>query len=130
MTCAKSLVHVPFLLALAFLGVGGATLAEEQRADAPPSGDKGQYDFVAKGERVPVKDGDFSIKPPTGWEVYTHHPSLTLLMQVPFQQGIKYQRTIQVASFSDPRFIDEVTAKEYEDVIVRKFSVASASLVD
>lgn len=85
-------------------------------------------DFVAEGSRVTVKEGDFSLAPPRGWEVYAHNPSLTLLMQVPHQPGMKYQRTIQVASFSGPRYIDEVTAKEYEEVIVRKFSAATASV--
>ena len=85
---------------------------------------------IADGSRITLRDGEFSIQPPPGWEVYTDHPSLTLLMQVPFKPDMKYQRTIQVASFAGPRFVDEVTAKEYEDVIVRKFSAASGGMVD
>lgn len=104
--------------------------AAETQAPAPDSS-KGAYDFVAEaGKRVTVREGDFSMQPPVGWEVYVNLPSLSLLMQVPHTKGEKYQRTIQVASFSGSRFIDEVTAKEYEDVIVRKFSVASASIED
>lgn len=120
-------------------GAAGAPGADE-RATAAESQDGGQAgsgvsadgkavaDFVADGSRVSVRNGDFTVQPPRGWEVYTHLPSLTLLMQIPYQPGMKYQRTIQVASFSGSRFIDEVTAKEYEDVIVRKFSATSTSI--
>src|SRR5690606_29572556 len=89
---------------------------------APAEAKKASYDFIAEpNKRVTVRDGDFSLQPPVGWEVYVNLPSLSLLMQVPHAPGMKYQRTIQVASFSGPRYIDEVTAKEYEEVIVRKF---------
>lgn len=85
-------------------------------------------DFSGDGQRISVRDGDFSLVPPKGWEVFTHLPTLTLLMQVPHEPGMRYQRTIQVAGFSGPRYIDEVTAKEYEEVIVRKFSQTTASI--
>lgn len=88
----------------------------------------GKPDFLSDGTRVTVRDGDFSIVPPLGWEVFTNLESLTLLMQVPHQPGMRYQRTIQVASFSEPRFIDEITAKEYEKVIVGKFSSISSAI--
>jgi hypothetical protein len=107
--------------------------APEASASAPNPTDpkKPNYDFIAEaGKRVEIREGDFSLQPPVGWEVYVNLPSLSLLMQVPHTPGERYQRTIQVASFSGPRYIDEVTAKEYEDVIVRKFSTASASIVD
>ena len=124
----SSLKQFLVLFALAWGFFPGPARAD----DAPsPVEAKTDYDFIADGtKRIPLKGGDFSITPPAKWEVYTHHPSLTLLMQVPYKAGIKYQRTIQVASFGGSRFIDEVTAKEYEEVIVRKFSVASASLED
>ncbi len=43
---------------------------------------------------------------------------------------MKYQRTIQVASFSGVKFIDEISIKEFEELIVRKFSQTSASVED
>lgn len=100
--------------------------------NAPAGGKVGlaHPDFIADGSRVTVRDGDFSLKPPKGWEVFTKLDSLTLLMQIPKQQGMRYQRTIQVASFSEPRFIDEMTAKEYEAVIVQKFSAVSSAIED
>ena len=88
----------------------------------------GKPDRIGTGERVVVRDGDFSMIPPNGWEVYEHLNDLTLLMQMPHQSGLKYQRTIQVASFARPRYIDETTAKEYEEVITRKFSATSAAV--
>ncbi len=88
----------------------------------------GKPDLISGGERLSVRDGDFSVTPPKGWEVYEHLGDLTLLMQMPHQDGVKYQRTIQVASFSNPRFIDETTAKEYEEVITRKFAATSAAI--
>ena len=91
-------------------------------------GTAGKPDLISSGERVSVRDGDFSVTPPKGWEVYEHLGDLTLLMQIPHQDGVKYQRTIQVASFSGPRFIDETTAKEYEEVITRKFAATSAGI--
>jgi len=102
----------------------GPSAAALKAASAVPE----DVDLISDGSRISLRKGDFTIKPPLGWEVYTHHPQLTLLMQVPYKPGMKYQRTIQVASFAGPRYIDEVTAKEYEQLIVRKFSVASASI--
>lgn len=86
------------------------------------------YDFISTGERLELKDGDFSIVPPVKWEVFKNHPSLTLLMQVAHNQTLKYQRTIQVASFSGNKYIDEVTAREFEGIIVNKFSHLTSSI--
>src|SRR4051812_45726586 len=65
--------------------------------------DLSKPEYYADGTRITVKGGDFSIKAPKGWEVFTKLDNLTLLMQVPKRPGMKYQRTIQVASFSEPR---------------------------
>jgi hypothetical protein len=86
------------------------------------------FDLISNGERIQVKEGDFSITPPNGWEVFTNHPSLTLLMQVPHEPSLKYQRTIQVASFGGKKYIDDVTAREFEKIIVSKFSQLTASI--
>ena len=58
---------------------------------------------TADGSRITLREGDFSIIPPKGWGVYTQRPDLTLLAQPPLQNGMKYQRTLQVAGFSGPR---------------------------
>jgi len=110
---------------------GAASAAPSPVGAVAPSnnpGTAGKPDLISSGERVSVRDGDFSVTPPKGWEVYEHLGDLTLLMQMPHQDGVKYQRTIQVASFSNPRYIDETTAKEYEEVISRKFAATSAAI--
>jgi hypothetical protein len=86
--------------------------------------------FVSDGTRVSLENGAFSLIPPPKWDVYTGHPSITLLLQVPLEKGMKYQRTIQVASFSGVKYIDDVSIHEFEELIVRKFSQASASVED
>ncbi|MBM4253054.1 MAG: hypothetical protein FJ146_13860 [Deltaproteobacteria bacterium] len=85
---------------------------------------------IADGSPVSVKDGDFKISPPQGWEVYTQRPDLTLLAQPPMQEGVKYQRTLQVAAFSGPRYIDAVTAKEFEEKIPQRFSQANPAIYE
>lgn len=106
-----------------------ANVGGTRNADEPPK--MGAPTLIANGEeRVIVKDGDFSMVPPKTWEVFSEMPGLTLLLQVPHSSGQRYQRTIQVASFSGSRFIDDVTAREFEETIVRKFASASASIED
>lgn len=131
-----------FILSLGMLLKAPAVLAEGEmplpepapaRAPVPPSPPAkaspfGKPSFISDGQRISVKEGGLSIKPPLGWEVFSKLDSLTLLMQVPHQPGMRYQRTIQVASFSEPRFIDEMTAKEYEKIIVEKFSSVSSAI--
>jgi hypothetical protein len=92
---------------------------------------QGAPTLIATGaQRVFVKENDFAIVPPKDWEVYTDISGLTMLMQVPHKVGDLYQRTIQVASFSGPRYMDEVTAEEFDETIVRKFRATSASIED
>lgn len=109
-----------------------ATGNETPAATPPTSNPAGgkAYDFISDGQRITLSDKDITLVPPKGWEVFTTHPSLTLLMQVPHQAGMKYQRTVQIASFSGSKFLDEVTAKEYEQIIVKKFTEVSTSVVD
>ena len=85
---------------------------------------------VSEGERIEIDNGQFSIETPTGWNIHLGHPSLSLLMQAQKEEGMKYQRTIQIASFADPKYIDDVTKQYFEELIVRKFSQASASVED
>jgi hypothetical protein len=99
-------------------GAGGQTAA----AAGQP------FDFMSDGSRIVVEGRGFSIRPPKGWEVHTKHPTLSLLLQIPFKSGLRYRRTIQIASFNGVRYMDELTAKEFEGLIVKKFSGASGSI--
>ena len=51
-------------------------------------------------------------------------------MQIPHAADLKYQRTIQIAGFSGKKFIDDMTAREFADVIRRKFANMDGTLTD
>ncbi|TWW12159.1 hypothetical protein E3A20_03470 [Planctomyces bekefii] len=104
-------------------------VSEPAQASTTPRQD-GKPDQISSGGRVRARDGDLTMLAPKGWEVFSSLDSLSLLLQVPQQAGLRYQRNIQVASFSEPRFIDEMTAKEYEKVIVQKYSSISSAVED
>ncbi len=104
--------------------------AAQPEASAPAEFNPEVPDSVGTGQRVIVKEGELSMNGPSGWSIYTKHPSLTLLMQAPKDPNLKYQRTIQVAGFAGPKFIDNVTAKEFEQIITQKFSMSSVGITD
>lgn len=83
---------------------------------------------ISDGNRIAVEGRGFSIRPPQGWELDLNHPTLSLFMQIPAAPGIKYRRTLQVASLATPRYIDEVSAREFESYLVENFSKASLSI--
>ena len=112
--------------------VAAAAVPPPVEAAAGPNGASGTNAEVVMGDgsRITLREGDFSIIPPKGWGVYTQRTDLTLLAQPPLQNGMKYQRTLQVASFSGPRYIDAVTAKEFEEKIPRMFAQSSQLVSD
>lgn len=132
--CLASFCYLATLTTSAIAEGDGSHITPPTPAVAPQAatgeGERVKPDFISDGTRIELKDKEFAITPPSGWEVYTNRSNLSLLMQVPYEPNQKYQRTIQVAAFSGPRFIDETTAKEYEDIIVRKFSEASILVTD
>ncbi len=83
---------------------------------------------LGDGQRISLRDGEISILSAKNWEIFTEIPGLTLLMRAPQDPETRYQRTIQIASFNGPRYMDEITAKEFESLIVRKFAATSASI--
>ena len=84
--------------------------------------------IIGDGKRTVLRDGEISILTLKNWEVQGNIPGLTLLMRAPIDRNLPYRRTIQVASFNGARYMDDITAKEFESLIVRKFSAASASI--
>lgn len=105
-----------------FLALSGRAQAQEN--PPPPTSEP------APQGRISVDEKGFSIQAPPGWEVRKDFPNASLLMQVPMSPGTKYQRTIQVMSFSGARFINPVTAKEFEEIIQKRFAAASSSVQD
>lgn len=85
---------------------------------------------VSDGTRINVEGRGFSIKPPAGWELDLNHPTLSLFMQIPEARGLKYRRTLQIASLNSPRYIDEISAREFETYLVDNFSKASLSITN
>jgi len=119
----KAIVVLVGLLCLGLVSIGLSSTALAAK-------DAGKPDSIGDGKVLELKDKEFSITPPTGWEVFSTHPSLSLLMQVPYDKSLKYQRTIQVMARSGLRYMDDVTAREYEQFIVREFSKVSVSIED
>ena len=83
---------------------------------------------ISDGSRINVKGKGFSIIPPAGWEIHTEFPNMSLLLQVPFKKGLVYQRTIQVMIIKGSSYIDDITRKKYEEILVRKFSRVTESI--
>ena len=108
----------------------GSGIAPAGASDTTADEKRGPYDFISEGKRLELKDGDFSIEPPTGWQVYTKEPGLTLMAMPAKDPKFKYQRTLQVAAFEGPRYMDDITAKEFEEEIPRKFQAISNAIGD
>jgi hypothetical protein len=85
-------------------------------------------DSIGDGRRLSLKEGDLSIVTPVGWDVQTSAPGLTLLLQSPNDSRARYRRAIQIASFNGPRYMDSLTAQEFEGIIARKFSAISPAV--
>jgi hypothetical protein len=85
---------------------------------------------TSSGERIEVPERGFSIVPPEGWEVHRDYPGTTLMFQIPKREAGVYQRTIHVNAMNGARAMDDMTAKEFEGLIVQNFTKNSAALVD
>ncbi len=77
---------------------------------------------ISDGSLVKIEGKGFAINPPVGWQVNPSQPGISLLLKVPFQPGLKYQRNIQVMVFSGPKYIDQETGVEFSDSIVKNYS--------
>lgn len=108
----------------------GDVASDSASAAESTEGTRGRFDLLSEGARLELKGGDFSIEPPKGWEVYTQQPGLTLFTQPPHDEKFKYQRSIQVAAFDGPRYMDDLTGKEFEEQIPLKFAASSPMISD
>jgi hypothetical protein len=80
---------------------------------------------ISQGERIELSELGFSIVPPAGWMVKRNSYGSTLLFEAPKVPNQLYQATIQVMVFGNPRYIDNVTMKEFGELIVGKFGALS-----
>ncbi len=85
---------------------------------------------TSSGEAVDIEEKGFSITPPLGWSINLKYPNTTLLLEAPKNKTDKYRRTIQVLSFSDPRYMDDLSAEEFSLYISKNFSKASSLISD
>jgi len=92
--------------------------------------DQASTGVVATGSAVDLRNGEISLVLPRGWIYYSDIPGQTLLALAPEADDIGFQRAIQIMTFGGPKFLDEVTANEYREIIARKFSGASAAIVN
>jgi len=86
--------------------------------------------IVSNGEPIEIEEKGFNLTPPNGWSVNFNYPSTTLLLEAPDRKSDKYRRTIQVLSFSESRYMDELSSEEFALYISKNFSQASAMIQD
>jgi len=86
--------------------------------------------IVSVGKRIVLRDGELSLELPKGWIYHADIPGQTLLALAPEADNLGFQRAIQIITFGGPKFLDEVTANEYREIIARKFSGASAAITN
>jgi hypothetical protein len=118
---------------LILIGLLLVSMMSGLRAEGPPSPPRPpevkeeikEEPRISTGERIEIPDVGFTIIPPNGWMVHKNSHGSSLLFEAPKQPNQIYQPTIQVMVFSKHRYIDEVTMKEYGDLIVEKFGKMS-----
>lgn len=116
------------LLSWDLYALGQAEVNQNPDAEEPSVEEEGS--FISDGSRVAVDDKGFSIVPPLGWRVFVNRVGLSLLMEIPYSKELPFQRTIQVMAFNEPVYLNEHTVKRYSDLISRKFSENSSSILD
>lgn len=89
-----------------------------------------QHSILSDGRPITIEDKGITITPPVGWSLRYDFPGTTLLMLAPDGQDKKYQRSIQLMSFPEPYYIDELGAGGFKEVIFKNFSSASAQIRD
>jgi hypothetical protein len=82
---------------------------------------------LAQG-RVNFDDRGFSIVPPAGWKTTNPGQGMSLLMQPEFIPGMKYQRTLQVATFQGPKQISTDDAESFGEYLVSKFGSSAGNI--
>ncbi|MDA9951305.1 hypothetical protein N9D31_01895 [Oligoflexaceae bacterium] len=128
------------IVCIALLSFSCMSFAEEGEADAVVTEDspaeegmtiaESDKSFISDGSRVFVAREGISLIPPEGWEVKTDAPGLTALFQMPKKAGERLPRTIQIHSFAEPMYIDELSADEFSKKLEEKFSSSNSAITD
>jgi len=82
--------------------------------------------FISDGSEVEVKKLGIKISPPSGWEVVTDSPNISLIIQEPEPEQVVYdkaifRRNITVAAVHKPAPIDEQRAARLKDELLNSF---------
>ena len=83
---------------------------------------------IAEGERFEYPERNFSIVPPTGFEVQDNAGGIFLNMREPHRRGLIYRRNIQVFWSKGFHYIDDAAAQKLAEEIGPKFSKYSPSI--
>ncbi len=83
---------------------------------------------IAEGERFEYPERNFSVVPPTGFEVQDSAGGIFLNMREQHRRGLAYRRNIQVFWSKGYRYIDDAAAKELAGDIGPKFSKYSPTI--
>jgi hypothetical protein len=82
----------------------------------------------ADGSRVEVVERGFSLVPPVGWEVTTGGRGSSLLMQDRVKRETKYQRTLQVFTFSGGLDVSAGAAQEVQRNKIEPFGKIAGNI--
>lgn len=85
-------------------------------------------EVIATGSPIILRGGEFSITIPKGWSVISEVPGQTLLAQSPKSSASEFRRAIQVMTLGGARYLDEVTAIEFNETIARKYGGTTSSI--
>ena len=83
---------------------------------------------IAEGERFEYPERNFSIVPPTGFEVQDNAGGIFLNIREPHRRGLIYRRNIQVFWSKGFHYIDDAAAQKLAEEIGAKFSKYSPSI--
>jgi hypothetical protein len=78
--------------------------------------------------RVNFAERGFSMVPPSGWKLTNPGQGTSLLMQPEFVSGMKYQRTLQVATFQGEKRISTDDAEAFGEYLVSKFGSSTGNI--
>lgn len=82
---------------------------------------------VSEGSRIEIDGKGFSIVVPAGWIVQKGLPRASLFAQARVFEG-EYPRNISVLRFPGPKFINQQTAEDFSERLVRTFPSASSTI--
>ena len=83
---------------------------------------------IGTNARIAIDGKGFSIVPPDGWLIRRDMPRTSLFMEIQPQADLPYQRNIAVIKFNDSRLMNDLTAQEFSDYLIKNFPHASEQI--